>query len=324
MLRITLAALAALSVSACGGSSNNDQAAQGRMAFASADAPMAMPAPAPPAMTEKSVGGAVNIQDNQPGGSGQPIPPGTMMAYTYGWTFKVPTGNMQDLLNAHKKLCEDAGPANCYVTNSNITGLGENESSNGQLSMRATEAWVRTFEKGVVAGLKPFDASVDGSNRSGEDLTVQIVDGEARLKSQVAFRDGLQTMLREKPGKLSDLLEIQKTLADAQADIDSRQSVLAALKLRVAMSTLTFSYEPKRSVVSESIWRPLGNAFSNFAPNFVGTLAAIVEFIGGVLPLVIFVALGVWLFWLLLRWIGRRRKKAPVPATAKSPSSGGV
>jgi hypothetical protein len=247
-----------------------------------------------------------------------------MMAYTYDWAFKVPTGNMEGLLNAHKKLCEDAGPANCYVTNSSISGLSESESSSGTLSMHATEAWVRSFEKGVSDGLKPFDASINSSSRSGEDLTVQIVDGEARLKSQIAFRDGLQSMLREKPGKLSDLLEIQKTLADAQSDIDSRESVLAALKLRVAMSTLTFNYEPKLSAVSESIWRPLGNAFSNFAPNFVGTLAAIVEFIGGVLPLVIFLALAIWLVWRLFRWLGRRRKKAPVPASAKTPGLGGV
>jgi len=330
MLRISLLAGFALLAVACSGSDgvNEEKAARGD-GFAMAGSPP--PPPPAPAMAPQDVAATGNlsrsevqiIQQDPNSGGGQPAPPGTMMAYTYSWTFKVPPNNLEDLLNAHKKACEDAGPSKCYVVNSGVSGLGE-ESSYGNLNLRASEDWVRSFEKGVDAGLKPFDASVDASSRSGEDLTVQIVDGEARLKSQVAFRDGLQAMLRDKPGKLSDLLEIQRTLADAQADIDSRQSVLAALKLRVAMSTIGFDYRPKLSAVSESIWRPLGEAFSNFAPNFVSTLANIVEFIGGILPIVIFGGLGIWLVMLLFQWFGRRRRKKLVPAApAPKPAAGG-
>lgn len=332
MLRISLIAGLALLAAACGGANREaEEKSAGRAdGFAAAAPPP--PPPAPVMAMDGAVAGVVDFrtrneiiqQDQQGGGGGgQPAPAGAMMAYTYGWNFMVPTGKMEDLLNAHKKACEDSGPAKCYVTNSYINGIGEEQSS-GQLSMRAAEDWVRSFEKNVKDGLKPFDASVNSNNRSADDLTTQIVDIDARLKSQVATRDSLQEMLRNKPGKLSDLLEIQRELANVQGNIDAQQSVLAALKLRVSMSVVNFSYQPRYEVASESIWRPLGEALGNFAPNFARTLADIVEFIGGVLPVVIFFIVGIWLLWLLFRWMGRRgrRKTSSAIAPAAKPAGG--
>jgi len=151
------------------------------------------------------------------------------------------------------------------------------------------------------------------------------VDGEARLNSMKTMRDRLQALLRDRPGKLSDLLEIERELARVQADIDSRESVLAALKLRVAMSSLTLSYTPKYTAVSESIWRPLGDAFSGFMPNIAATLAAIIVFVSEILPVVV---IGGLLIWLALWLFGRRRRKAKpassAGASAPRPAGGGV
>jgi Domain of unknown function (DUF4349) len=332
MLRTMTAIGLALALTACGGADGNQS---GGDAYAREEAqsvmlpPMAAPAPPPPmeyAKSESAADGAVDMdrQIIQPDPNGQGgAPPGTapLMAYTYGWNFAVPTNEMSNLLSAHKKLCEDAGPAKCYVTSSNLGSIGK-EGANGYLQMRATEVWVRDFEKGVDDGLKPFGASIDSNNRSAEELTAQIVDGEARLKSMVAYRDSLQAMLDSKPGKLGDLLQIQQTLAQAQGDIDSRQSVLAALKLRVSMSVLNFSYQPEYAAASESIWRPLGDAFGDFVPSFARTLADIVRFIAAILPVLIFGGLAVLGLVALFRSRGKRRKNplAPPSSTAKGAS----
>ena len=325
MLRISLAASLAMLAVACGGSDGDrnmasEQKAQG---YAMAGAPPAstMPADMPAMEFARSIDQQQIIQQEPGGGGGgQPTPPGQMMAYIYSWGFQVPTGNMEGLLDAHKKLCEDAGPAKCYVVNSSISGLGQ-ESSYGTLSLKATEDWVRNFEGGIEDGLKPFNGTLDSRNRSGEDLTVQIVDGEARLNSQKTMRDRLQGLLRDRPGRLSDLLEIERELARVQADIDSGESILAALKLRVAMSSLTLNYSPKYTAVSESIWRPLGDAFSDFIPNIAQTLAAIIRFISETLPVVIILGLLVWLVLWLFR--GRRKTKAKPSPAASSPKPAG-
>jgi hypothetical protein len=325
MLRTMSAIGLALALVACG-QSEEGFAREG--AQASMAPPMAPPAPAAMEFATSMdgvVGSPVDLdrQIIQPDPNGGGAPPGAapLMAYTYGWNFAVPTGEMARLLAAHKKLCEDAGSAKCYVTNSNLDAIGK-EGAHGFLSMRAAETWVRDFEKGVDDGLKPFGGSVYSNNRSAEELTAQIVDTEARLKSMVAYRDSLQAMLESKPGKLGDLLEIQQTLAQAQGDIDSRQSVLAALKLRVSMSVLNFGYQPEYAAASESIWRPLGEAFGDFVPAFARTLADIVRLVAALLPVLIFGGLAIMAVFALLRWRGGRKKSASAtpPSTVKGSS----
>lgn len=316
MLRMASVAIAALALAACSGGG------EGADGYASVSLPEYAISAAPPAMYEKDASADFAREENfvqpEPGGGGG-APPGTlpMMAYSYSWQFSVPTENMQGLQVAHKKLCEDAGPANCYITNSSLDAIGKAEGASGYLSMRATEVWVRSFEAGVGEGVKPFGASVYSNSRSAEELTSQIVDNEARLRSMVAHRDALQKMIEDKPGRLADLLEIQQSLAQAQGDIDSRQSVLAALKLRVSMSVLTFNYQPEYAAVSNSIWRPITDAFGDFGPAFARTVASIVRFIAAVLPVLIIAGAGLWLAIVVLSWRSRRRAIKPPVSSAK-------
>ncbi|HEY7798801.1 MAG TPA: hypothetical protein VIA80_08570, partial [Hyphomonadaceae bacterium] len=156
MLRISMVAGLALLAGACGegggfdrDEASNRNAAKAGMAF-EAPAPAAPPPPAEMSLSSDAPSDGFarerQIIQQEQGGGGQPAaPPGQMMAYTYSWGFQVPTGNMEGLLNAHKKLCEDAGPAKCYVVNSGISGLGQ-EYASGSLYLRATEDWVRSFE----------------------------------------------------------------------------------------------------------------------------------------------------------------------------------
>ncbi len=315
-----------LSLAAC--SESSAPGANGYASVGGAVAPEMAMAPAPP-MEEQAKSdfddGRMNSVDKpiiqpDPNGGGGGAPPGTMplMSYTYAWNFSVPTGGMENLLNAHKKLCEDAGPANCYVTNTNLNGIGQEEGANGMLSMRASETWVRKFETGVNEGLKPFGASVYSTNRTAEELTAEIVDNEARLKSMVSHRDALQAMIDKKPGKLADLLEIEQALAEAQGDIDSRQSLLAALKLRVSMSVLTFSYQAEYAPASQSIWRPVTDAFGDFAPAFARTIGGLVRFVAAILPVLIIGGLAVWALLFGYRgWSRGRVRKAERAAAAE-------
>jgi hypothetical protein len=348
MFRVALAAGLALLAAACGGPDRDARFASkeevsldavGGAPQAVTLPPMAPPPPSPaPAMEMSRADGAGAvatvsgenfnspfqqqiIQQDQQGGGGQQ--PAQLIAYTYNYGFRVPPGKMEGLLNAHKKACQDAGPAKCYVVNSSISGIGS-ESSSAYLQVRGSADWVKQFQTGMADSLKPFDADLDSNNDTAEDLTTTIVDSEARLKSMKTMRDRLQELLRDRPGRLSDLLEIEREFARVQADIDAHESVLAALKLRVAMSAMTLNYTPKYAAVSESIWRPLGVAFGNFVPNMASTLAAIVEFIGEILPVVLILSLFVWLVMWFFRRRGKAKKARANPLTPKPPAEGAV
>ncbi len=329
MVRLSLAALLALTLAACGQNPSSD-AEFSRVENTAAMAPMPMAPPPPPMESAKmdmaSGGSPADRQIIQPdpdggGGGGQPAGQ-RLIAYTYNYGFKVPSAGMQGLLDAHKKQCEDAGPSKCYVVNSSISGLGEDQSY-GQMTVRGSADWVKAFRAGMVDGLKPFNATLDSNSDSAEDLTVNIVDSEARLRSLKTMRDRLEQLLRDRPGKLSDLLEIEREFARVQAEIDSSESILAQMKLRVAMSVLTLNYTASYPPGSESVWRPVGDAFGGFEASFAGAFAAIISFVAEILPVVIVGGLAIWGVMSLLRWRGRRKKKPVVaPSTTVKPSSG--
>ncbi len=330
MLRISLIAVVALSLAACGrnGGDSYEEYSKDGMATMAAMAP-----PAPPPMAEMSLdqprpsGGAPADMDRQiiqpdpNGGGGQPAGQ-RLIAYTYNYGFKVPANAMQGLLDAHKKQCEDAGPAKCYVVNSSISGLG-GEQSYGQMTIRGSADWVRTFRTGMVEGLKPFAATLDSNSDSAEDLTVNIVDSEARLRSLKTMRDRLEALLRDRPGKLGDLLEIEREFARVQGEIDSSESILAQMKLRVAMSVISLGYTASFPPGSESVWRPVGDAFGTFESNFAMAFAGIVEFVASVIPWLVFIGILVLVVMSVLRWRGGHRKKpVPPPSPTVKASSG--
>ncbi|RYG30319.1 MAG: DUF4349 domain-containing protein [Burkholderiales bacterium] len=329
MVRLSLAAVLALTLAACG-QNPNSEAEYARVENTAAMAPMPMAPPAPPMESAKmdmaSGGGSpADRQIIQPdpdgGGGGQPAGQ-RLIAYTYNYGFKVPAAGMQGLLDAHKKQCEDAGPSKCYVVGSSISGLGDDQSY-GQMTIRGSADWVKTFRAGMVDGLKPFNATLDSNSDSAEDLTVNIVDSEARLRSLKTMRDRLEQLLRDRPGKLGDLLEIEREYARVQGEIDSSESILAQMKLRVAMSVMTLNYTASYPPGSESVWRPVGDAFGGFEASFAGAFAAIVRFVAEILPVVIIGGLAVWGVIGVLRWRGRRNKKpVAAPATTVKPSSG--
>jgi hypothetical protein len=312
------AAAAALLLAACGGGDRT--ASMEKDGFAGGEQSMAAMAPAPPAM-EYARDMSSNIVEEQEGGGGQPGQgggqPGSpadarQIAYMYFYGFAVPTAQMESLLKTHQTMCESAGPAVCYVSNSSISGLGE-EYASGSLQMRASREWIEKFRTGMEEGLKPFGATLSSTNSSAEDLTTQIIDTSATLNSAKTLRDRLQQLLADRPGKLSDLLEIERELARVQQQIDSTASILAAMKQRVSMSTLSLNYEGKYSAVSQSIWRPLGDAFSSFAPNIAASLADIVNFISSILLWLILLGLVIW----FVVWrMGRKPKAAPKPPVA--------
>ncbi len=89
---------------------------------------------------------------------------------------------------------------------------------------------------------------------SSEDVTERYVDLDARMKTKVALRDRLRALL-DKARDVEDVLAIEKELARVQADIDSMQARLKALKGMVDLSSLDVSIERKR------ILGPLGYVF---------------------------------------------------------------
>lgn len=324
MRRIVAALILAGALAACGadqyatapGEMAQDGAAvggyAGRAEMDVATEEAAAPAPPPPA----SPPAPGQTPGSQPAGPA----PTLFLAYTYAMQFETPSERLDPLMAMHVQACVNAGPRVCQLISSNRSGDPQSYMQ-GAISLRGEPTWLRAFMAGMETQVDEAGGRILSQSTGTEDLTRAIVDTEARLRALTSLRDRLQELLRSRPGRLADLLEVERELARVQGEIDSIQSNLAVMRTRVAMSELHLSYQSAPRSLGSDTFRPLREAFASFLGIIVSVFAAIVVFVAGLIP---FVIIGVPLAWLLLRWRKRRGGRffnrpappAPPPATS--------
>lgn len=262
-----------------------------------AEAPAAAPAPAAPPQ-DADAGAPATTNPSQPTGPS----PVLYLAYSYGLGLEIPSERLSTIMDAHVQACQAAGPRQCQLVNSNRSGDPQSYME-GYVSLRGEPAWLRTFMAGMSAQVDDAGGRIISQTTNSEDLTRQIVDTEARLRALTALRDRLQELLRSRPGRLADLLEVERELARVQGELDATQSNLAVMRTRVSMSELTINYRSAPRPVGSDTLEPLRQAFANFLGIIVAGFAAIITIIAGLIPIAVVVAP---IAWLILRWRRRR------------------
>ena len=285
---------AALLLAACGGPSG-DSVERARMS-----------APAPAPMMEQDM--AMGEAYSKSGGDGAPAENVAQqyIAYSHSLGLNLPLKNIEPVMQGHVAACHAAGPSVCIVTNSWFNTYSE-DSASGSLQLRATPDWIEKFLNGIDEEAEQANGDVTNRQTTAEDLTVSIIDTDARLNAQQTLQKRLEELLANRDGELGDLLATERELARVNGEIDSLKSSLKALMLRVNMSQLSVSYETK-DPRSQSALSPIGNAFGDFFYNLSGALAAVITAFAVGLPWLILIGVFLWI-WLKLVWPRIRRKK---------------
>lgn len=260
--------------------------------------------------------GETRAQPSQPSQPNAPAPV-LYLAYAYQTGLEIPSQRLASVMDAHVSACQGAGPRLCQLIGANRSGDPESYLE-GYVSIRGEPQWLRNFMGGLAAQAEAAGGRVISQTTTTEDLTRQIVDTEARQRAQTSLRDRLQRLLDNRPGRLSDLLEVERELARVQAELDSLQSNLAVMRTRVAMSELTLSYQSSPKPLRGDTFRPLGDALAGFLGVVVMGFAAIITIIAGLLPFAIVLIPAVWG---LLRW--RRSRGGRFFGKGKTPAADG-
>ncbi|WP_144094399.1 DUF4349 domain-containing protein [Croceicoccus sediminis] len=164
------------------------------------------------------------------------------IAYVYSYGFRLPADRIAPLQLAHADLCDTQGPATCRILDMRQSGM-EGEYSSGSLTLAVAAPQARAFgaKLGQLAG-KEGGTQVS-SAISGEDLSKQIVDTEARIKARTILRDRLLEVLATRRGTVAELVEAERAVAQVNEEIDQAQSWLAEMRGRVDFSRVNVSYE---------------------------------------------------------------------------------
>ncbi len=218
------------------------------------------------------------------------------IAYSYSYGYRIDAEKIASLQKAHADLCENKGANVCRILNMSQSG-SEDDYASGQLEIEVAAKQARGFGEQLAKladskGGEQIDTSI-----SGEDLSKQIVDTEARLRARIVLRDRLMEILQNRSGKVSELVEAERGVAEVNEEIDQAQSWLAEMKGRVAFSKMTISYNagyPSGGGFFQPIRQVLGNAGRLLG----GTVALLIGTIIVIFPFTL-------LLWLLL-WSRRK------------------
>ncbi|MBU1375837.1 MAG: DUF4349 domain-containing protein [Alphaproteobacteria bacterium] len=292
-LRLTLCALAALSLAACQKANVNDPPA------ASAEAAASAAAPAADAVAKADV-----IPAAPPVGVSLP-----QLAYVYKYALAAPPQKVRGLMSKHEQVCWAAGPAVCQVVGSNVSEDGPDKIS-ATLTLKAQPTWLRTFRAGLEDDTKAAGGRTVTADTTSDDLSGDMVDTEAALRSQVILRDRLEATLKTRKGKVSELFEMEQQLAQVRGQIDATRSHLAMMKGQVATSELRIDYRSEGLVAADGSLAPLSAAAGDVVGIFVFTLAFLIRALAVIAPVA---GLGALVWWMAKLQDQRKRAAAKPP-----------
>lgn len=167
-----------------------------------------------------------------------------------------------------------------------------------------------------VEKLAEFTAAVDSlsnvvsSSRNTEDVTLQYVDTESRVKTLETERDRLLELM-EQAETMSDLLEIESRLTEVRGELERYASQLKVLDNQIDYATVNLSlsevteYTP---VVEKSRLEKIRDGFVSSVKG-VGNL--ILDFISFVLMNIPYILLFGLILWGILALVKRHRRKHP-------------
>jgi len=150
---------------------------------------------------------------------------------------------------------------------------------------------------------------------SGQDVTAQIVDYDARIRSLQGQEQALSTLL-SKARSVGEVLEVQGQLFNVRQQIEQLQAQRANLNAQAHLSTITLTVFDPGAALPKPTPEPatgLARSWSRAWDGAVAVIGGTVIVIGYLLPLVLMVLL-CWIVW---RLASRRRR----PATATTPAS---
>lgn len=228
----------------------------------------------------------------------------TQIAYAYSWGFQVEANDLPTLQERHRALCQSLGDA-CRTLS--LSQSGNDDYAYGRMEMQVAADRVEEFGQALNTATDGVDAEQISFGISGEDLTDDIIDTEARLAARRLLRDRLMEVLRTRQGSVGDLVEAERGVAEVNEEIDAATSRLENMRNRVAFSEVSIEYDPEMGQYTVGFWAPIAYAFGAIGSTLGVVIASLIYISVALIPISAFLF---GLRWLWRRWRGREISKS--------------
>jgi hypothetical protein len=192
-----------------------------------------------------------------------------------------------------------------YIANLKVAGVANNgRTLTGSLRVPTEQL------EGVLAELKAL-GRVESESQSGQDVTSQYVDLQARLANARNTEKRLTDLLQKRTGELSDVLEVEQEVDRVRGEIEQMEAERKTMSMQVNFATINVTlaedYKAQLQVVPPSITTRLSNAaVEGYRSMVEGLVSVILFFLSNGPTLVLWMAL----LFLPARFVWRKVKNA--------------
>ena len=235
-----------------------------------------------------------------------------LLAHRYTMRFQIPADSLSDIVENALDACVAAGDNTCQIVTVD-QGDQHTDRAHAKIFLRAAPAWFKTYQADLLTSASDAKGELASSSLSSEDLTIQIVDTDAKLATLKTLRTRLTNLLAVKGSSVKDLVEVERELARVQGEREIITARSKVLKTRVSMVEARLTYQSKRKIVRQSTFSPVKYSATEFFGNVAYGLSGLIDFVAYVLPWLLLIIPSIW----GLRKFWRRRKAKKLSASAK-------
>lgn len=182
-----------------------------------------------------------------------------------------------------------------FVESSNVSSDPKNPTAYFMIRV-SSKQWVQANE-----ALKGMGILVSES-ATGSDVTAEVYDLEARVKTLKAEEDSLRTLL-SRASRIGDILQIKDRLANVRMEIESMAGQAKNLRNMAALSTISVNLTQEPKIDDETNPDPwMGDAWTSAVNAFQSAFKTVVGFCAYVIVFAPF-----WLPVLVISWIMVRK-----------------
>jgi predicted small lipoprotein YifL len=243
-------------------------------------------------------------------GSGTAIPPSQKMIFTV--TADIETTKFDESMNNVNALMTANG---AYVESSYISGKNYSDTFYGYKTYRSASFTIRVPADRLDAMTNSLSTigNVLNSNKQSQNITIQFIDTESRLKACRAEETSLLAML-EKAETVEVILTIQQRLSDVRYEIESLTSMLKNWQNQVDYSTVVLTLREVAELTEPE--PPLQRTYwDEIRDGFNATLKGIGEFFKGLfkgiviaLPVLLILAVLAVAVIVIIRLVNKRNR----------------
>jgi len=229
------------------------------------------------------------------------------LAYDYNLGYKLPSDKMAETQEAHRGLCDAMGPARCQLLALERVG-GADVTGDALLRVRVVSGEAHVFQTALTKAVTDAGGRVTDTTVGTEEVSKNIVDAKARISQREVLVARLTDILRKRTGKVEELVAAERSVAQAQEELDQARGWLTELQGRVAMSNFEIRYSAVApSTSAGTVGGQLGEATEGSAATFLIGVRGLFTLIIYLLPWLLLAFPVIW----LIRRASRKRDVPP-------------